>query len=511
MKNLTLSKVIKVVLIPFLCLLFIKPTYALSLTPATTNAYGSYMAETYLTTGGSVGVGAGSVGFTFDVINGRAFHFHYNLTSYYSGSIVLSITSPKAFALSDCDIGVAGGGFSSLPTMSTSSATKTFTISVKHTNEIDFVLIYKGTWNANQNNVLGDSTTFTLTNSLTTEGTDYSALHSIDLKLSTCENTLQDLLTQTQNISGYVDQLEGYINTIKTSTTNIAAKLNQLYTFVSQMQTYDLPLDRLKPYSVFGQLLNCPIIYNNKFSLPYYETRSNNLSVTIKTKSEYDITTEVNYAFYIFTDYLVLSNDQFEFFDIAEDSYYNNLITYNVNVLQTIGNYYILKYSFTTDLSYIYLRYTGTTLYDDGWDSYYYSIIPLWIGDEDNDFMSNETRMLLGIDTTDDQMISLLTQILSTLNNMEPGDNETTVVNNYDTTIDEINITIDDLFSDFDITFNGVDAQLDNVNPTLIRPRLQKASDFVQQVYIAITTEFPEISIIIIISFVIAVIGVLMP
>lgn len=159
-----------------------------SITPTTTTSYGSYYVDTYFQQSGSSVVDGWTIVLPFIEINinnanSTVYHLHYDFNNKYDGYINVTVTSARSWVLNDCDLGVEGGWFMSLPASSTSSASKTFRIGLSGSQTLDFYIVHKSV--STTNVVFNLSTTYSISYTLSMGMTDNELLDHIDTMLMT--------------------------------------------------------------------------------------------------------------------------------------------------------------------------------------------------------------------------------------------------------------------------------------------------------------------------------------
>lgn len=355
-----------------------------SLTPGKTSQYGSYSAETYSqninTPFDGWSLNLPFVSIDLSSANSSVFHLHYDFNNTYTGVIVVTVTTSNSYKLQDCDIAVTGGYFQEIPSITTSSSSKTFTIGLQDSTVLDFYLAHIGT---NINTIIfASSCTFTIQYPL--------------MDLSTSNNTyLYEIEQEAEWIRSRLGQLYDYM------INGMNNQLSSIFNAIEAIADYKISNESLLAY--YFALNGNPVLMNNGDLST--SANINNGSYTRPLAFEPGVT----YYFYFYSSVnsVVLTA-------------VNNRVTTTIETIPpTMSGYRLIKFTMVNEGN-----STVTERFQWGQDIV---IVPLYLGDGYG--MSQEMQSITK-HASPNLTTNLLQQILDTLNGNSIELNDVTLFNN---------------------------------------------------------------------------------
>ena len=370
-----------------------------TITPITTSSYGSYFAETYYyesqnTYIDNITITTVLVDINISNINSSAFHLHYDFNELYSGTITISITSGINWKLSDCNIGLQGGWFETVPNSSSTAKIKQFVIGVYESPGIDLVVGHEG--RSVSTAVFPLSTTYSISYNLHTEYDTSYYLDNIDDRLiailSYCgdifdiydymttdmDDTLSDILTNTDTLVYYTENVSNYLN---------------------NLVSFNVPIEMIPAYCVFSPAFQGDefLIQNPDELYPYITFTGELRTVSFRIEPEttlylYYLGSTTYWHDYLSNDSFTLDSSRLTDYQIAGKSIFRVAIT-NPTQTSATTRYSINYYSVDSQ--------TGVQTSKSG------TITPLYFGSGVG--MSDSMRSLLGIE---DPLVSVLQDFL---------------------------------------------------------------------------------------------------
>lgn len=435
--------------------LYITPFFhivkAETLTPGKVTEYGSYLAETYTVSNGyEVGYEVAGFSITAPMVSGSSvFHFHYSFNDVKSGYLTLQVTTPgHQWYIGQSTYFVDGGWFSLVPQNSGTASTYQFTIRFKDTNYIDFTISYK-------TGSVFDASTFFYLNSV----------------------SINDYYTENENLDEIVNVLNSNFD-IKLSDWD--ATFNQILTSIQSLADYQIDNESiLAYYFVLSNLNTMQIEYNNGDVTTAVSVSQNGYTRPIA------IPANTSYYFYFYTSVNSI-----------------NLIPANARgfvevdtIPPTMSGYRLVRVTLNNNTD---QNFSERYIWSDS-----AVIVPLYFGDG---YAMSQAMQSITKHDSESYMTKLIHQIIDALNDTDSDLVDSTlfnnVLNNISTFLTSVGSTVPNAQT-FDDDIGGLPQFI--VDGTY---KLHTTASLVNDVYTQLTTTFPFLKIVAILSLGAMLIGV---